>query len=133
MAHTLDSHNASLSEGGGLAVVVRDFPETSHWTRDNTDFLRLMQQSEARLRLARPPSHGAAARRTGGRKWWERPHILAADAPRGRGRLFMPLFILLPCLWGRSHHHRDPFGKDELQETRTLVVLLNLALTAAGL
>ena len=44
----------------------------------------------------------------------------------------MPLFILLPCLWGRSHHG-DPFGKDELQETRTLVVLLNLALTAAGL
>ena len=26
MVHTLDNHNASLSEGGALAAVVRDFP-----------------------------------------------------------------------------------------------------------
>ena len=49
-----------------LAVVVGNFPETLHQTRDNTDFPRLMGQSEARLRLARPPSPDAAARRTRG-------------------------------------------------------------------
>ena len=44
-----------------LAVVVGDFPETPHQTRDNMDFPCLMRQSEARLRLACPP----LARRNG--------------------------------------------------------------------
>jgi hypothetical protein len=52
MVHTLDNANASLSEGGALSVVVWDFSETPHRTRDNTDFPRLVRQSEARLRLA---------------------------------------------------------------------------------
>ena len=55
MVHTLDNHNASLSEGGALAGVVRDFPEPPHQKWDNTDFPRLMRQSKVRLRLVRSP------------------------------------------------------------------------------
>ena len=50
--HDFDTHNAFLSEGGALAVVVREFPETPQGTRDNTKFPRLLRQSEARLCLA---------------------------------------------------------------------------------
>ena len=49
-----------------LAVVVEDFPEMLQQTRDNTDVPRPLRKSEARLRLARPPSPGATARRTRG-------------------------------------------------------------------
>jgi hypothetical protein len=101
MVHTLNNHNVSLSEGGAPPVVVRGSPETPHQTRDNTDLSRLMRQSEARLRLARPPSPGAAARPTReGAGGGSDPAFLTADVPRGRGRLFMPSFILFPCLWG---------------------------------
>ena len=60
---TLLTTTTLLSEGVVLAVVVRDFHETPHQKRDNTDCPRLMRQSEARLRLARSPSPGAVARR----------------------------------------------------------------------
>ena len=101
MAHTLDSHNDSLSEGGALAVVVRDFPETSHWTRDNTDFPRLMQQSEARLCLARPFSPGAAARRTrGAGSGGSDPRFFGAGAAPGRGRWCTPKSTTSPPLVG---------------------------------
>ena len=49
-----DTHNAFLSEGGALAVVVGDFHETPHQTGDNTDFPRPTRDREARLRLACP-------------------------------------------------------------------------------
>ena len=49
------THNASLSEGGARAVVVRDFPESSHQTRDNTESPRRLRPSEARLGLACRP------------------------------------------------------------------------------
>ncbi len=49
MVHAFDNHNASLSEGSALAVVVRDFHETPHQTRNDKHFARLMRQSEARL------------------------------------------------------------------------------------
>ena len=62
VAHTHDNHNASLSEGGALAAVVSVLPGKPYWKRVGTDSPRLMRQSEARLRLARPPSPGAAAR-----------------------------------------------------------------------
>ena len=39
--HDFDSHNASLSEGGALAVVVGDFHETPHQTR-TTRFSRVL-------------------------------------------------------------------------------------------
>ena len=52
--HYSDIHNASLSEGGALAVVVWDFPETPHGTRNHTDFPHPMRQSNARLRLSCP-------------------------------------------------------------------------------
>ena len=46
-----------------LPVVVGDFHETAHQTRDNTDFPRPLREGEARLRLACPPSPGAPTRR----------------------------------------------------------------------
>ena len=54
VAHFSATHNATLSEGGVLAVVVRDFPETPHQTRDNTAFPPPMRQGEARLRFGCP-------------------------------------------------------------------------------
>ena len=59
--HDFDTHNAFLSEGGALAVVVGDFHETPHQMQDNTDFPRPLRKSEARLRLACLP----LARRNG--------------------------------------------------------------------
>ena len=66
MAHFFNHPNAFLSEGEVLPVVVDDFPETPHQTRDNTDFPRRLRKSEAGPRLAFPPSPGVTARRTGG-------------------------------------------------------------------
>ena len=64
--HDFDHHNASLSEGGALAVGVRVFSETPHGTQDNTDFPRPMRKSDARLRLACPPSPVAPHERGAG-------------------------------------------------------------------
>lgn len=55
-----DRHNASLSEDGVLAVVVRRFHEKPHGTQDDTAFPRLMRHAVARLRLARPLARRAA-------------------------------------------------------------------------
>ena len=46
--HEFNDCNASLSEGGALAVVVESFSETPHWKRDNTDFRRPLRPTEAR-------------------------------------------------------------------------------------
>ena len=74
MVRTFDNPNASLSEGKALAIVVWDFPEAPHQTRDNTDFPRLMGQSEERLRLAcLPPARRNGAPHQRGSWWWERP------------------------------------------------------------
>ena len=132
MVHTSDNQNAFLSEGGALAVVVGDVHETPHQTRDNTDFPRLMRPSEARLRLAGPPPariSGAPPERGAG--GGSAPRFLAADAPRGRDRLFMPVFVLFPAPGGRSHH-RDPFGKAQMR-IWSQVIAVNLTLTAVGL
>ena len=64
--HDFDTHNAFLSEGGALAGVVGDFHETPHQKWDNTDFSRLMRQSEARLRNGVRAAPGVTARRTRG-------------------------------------------------------------------
>jgi len=46
--------------------VVWDFPETAHQTRNDNHFPRPLRRSEARPRLACPPSLGVTARRTRG-------------------------------------------------------------------
>ena len=72
--HEFNDHNASLSEGEALAVVVERFSETPHRKRDNTDFPRPLRPSEARLRLACPPPAGCGGAPHGeGCWWWERP------------------------------------------------------------
>ena len=82
MGHLSRTCNALLSEGGALAVVVWDFHETAHQTRDNTDFPRLLRQGEAMLRLACPPlarRNGAPRERGAGGE--SDPPIIGADAP----------------------------------------------------
>ena len=108
------THNASLSEGGALAVVVGDFPETPHRRRDNTDFPRLMRQREARLHLACPPlarRNGAPHERDAGGE--SDPTLFAAGAPRGRARVEARVETrtapLCPPLRGGRSHHRDPW------------------------
>ena len=44
VVHALDHHNASLSEGGALAVVVQAVPGNPHWTRVGTDSPRRLRQ-----------------------------------------------------------------------------------------
>ena len=56
MVYTLGNRNASLSEGGALAVVVGDFDETPHQKRYNTDCPHLMRLSKARFASPVPPS-----------------------------------------------------------------------------
>ena len=70
-----------------LPLVVWDFPETPHQTRDNTDSPRLMRQSEARLRLACPRlarRNGAPHERGAGGE--SDPPFLTAGAAPGRGK-----------------------------------------------
>ena len=66
--HDFHTHNAFLSEGGVLAVVVGDFTETPHQTRDNKDFPRRLRQALRGCAPRVPPSPVAAARRTRGEK-----------------------------------------------------------------
>ena len=47
--------NTFLSEGGALAVVVQDIPQTPHWTRYNRVVAPPMRQGDATLRLACSP------------------------------------------------------------------------------
>ena len=54
MGHIFDRHNAFLSEGRALAVVVRDASETPHQARDKTDFPHPLRKSETKVRLACP-------------------------------------------------------------------------------
>ncbi len=115
--HEFNDHNASLSEGEALAVVVERFSETPHRKRDNTDFPRPLRPSEARLRLGWPPPAGcgdvAQERGAGG---GSDPGLFAADAPREGARPDRPPDTLPPSFRGRSHHsdpwregHRAPF------------------------
>ena len=82
MVHFLGNHNASLSAGGALTVVVRGIPETRHQTRDNTDFPRPLRPIEARLRLAcYPPARRGGAPHERGAGGESDPPFLSADAP----------------------------------------------------
>ena len=74
-----------FSEGGALAVVVRDFSETPHGTRDNTDFPCPMRKSEARRRLACPPlaRRDGAPHERGAGGGSDPPFLTARAAPGG--------------------------------------------------
>ena len=107
------THNASLSEGKALAVVVWDFRETPHRRRDNTDFPRQMRKSEARLHLACPPSPGATARRTGAMLVVRATPQILPLVRHGGGHGWKPGWkpgrTPLPPLRGGRSHHSDPW------------------------
>ena len=110
--HVFDNHNASLSEGGALAVVVRDFSETPHGTRDNRDFPRPIRDREARRRLACPP----LARRDGapherGAGGGSDPPFLTAGAASGRVSRFTSQFTVNPPLGGVAPSTVIPAGR----------------------
>ena len=112
MGHFFDRHNASLTEGGALAVVVGDFPETPHQTRDSTDFPRALRKSEARLRLACPPP----SRRSGVAHWrgaggGSDPPFLTAGAASGRVSRFTSQFTVNPPLGGVAPSTVIPAGR----------------------
>ena len=127
MGHIFDRHNAFLSEGRVLAIVVGEFPETPHQARDETDFPRPLRESEARLRPAGPPParrNGAPHERGAG---GESDLIFAADTPPGRGKWATLKATIYPPLRGVALTTVVPSGKAEELKTRTWVVLLNLA------
>ena len=118
MAHFSGTHNAFLSEGGALAFVVMEVPETPHQTRDDTDFPRRLRKGEARLRLACPPlarRNGAPHERGAGGES-DPPHF-GADAPPEGNRWSTPRPTYSPPVRGGRSHHRDPFGKVEMLKT----------------
>ena len=110
--HVFRNHNASLSEGGALPVVVQGFSETPHGTRGATDFPHPMRQSVARLPLACAPSPGASARRTtGGDGGGSDPHFLDAGAPPGRGSWCARKFTPSPSPLGVAPSTVIPAGR----------------------
>ena len=71
---------------GFLAVVVLDFPETLHQTRDNTDCPRPLRSGDARPRLAcPPPARRAGAPHERGGWWRERPRLFRRWCATGEG------------------------------------------------
>ena len=136
--HDFDTYNAFLSEGGALAVVEGDFHETSHRTRDNTDFPRPLRNSEARLCLAVPLPPGVTPRRTRGVLVVRAtPHLFAAGAPSGAGTggspggNFTGVTPLPPLAEEVALTTVIPGGKAQMK-TWSQVILINLALTAVG-
>ena len=59
MAHALDHHNASLSEGDPLAAVVGALPGKPYWKRVGTDSPRRLLQPWRGGARRGPASHGA--------------------------------------------------------------------------
>ena len=109
MAHTLDNHNDSFSEGGALAAVVSVLPGKPYWKRVGTDSPGLMRPSEASLRLAHPPSPGAAARRARGVLVVGATPIFWPLMRHGAGAGYSCLYSsFFPALGGRFLH-RDPW------------------------
>ena len=111
MVHFSGNHNASLSEGAPLAVVVRDFPETPHGTRDNTDFRVPCEKAMRGFASRVPLPPGATARRTRG------VLVEGATPPfsplvRHRGGVNGPPFgpPFTPPLRGGRSVHSDPCG-----------------------
>ena len=105
--HVFDNHNAFLSEGGALGVVIRDFSETPHGTRNNKHFLRPMREREARLRLACPPPRSARRRAAREGCWWRgRPFLTAGAAPGGVAVSLHSSRLTRP-IEGRSLHQRS--------------------------
>ena len=118
MGHFSRTHNAFISEGGALPVVVPGIPETPHQARGNTDIPDPLRKSEARLRLACPPpawrNGGPYGRDEGGES---APPFFGADAPPGEGKWATPRATTYTPVRGGRSHHSDPYGKVEMLKT----------------
>ena len=120
IVHTSDNQNAFLSEGGGTRRCGwrRSRNATSEAGQHGFPASDATMDSEAAPRLWPPrPARRRAAREgvlvVGATLY----HFLAADAPRGGGRLFMPLFILVPCLLGVAPTTVIPGGKASARQS----------------
>ena len=72
--HDFNDHNASLSEGEALAVVVEPFSETPHWKRGQHGLLASLATNRSVTAPRVSPSRGLRRRGAGeGCWWWERP------------------------------------------------------------
>ena len=133
MARAFNHHDAFISEGDPLPVVVKDFLPTPHWTRDKTDFPPPMRQGEARLRIACPPlvrRNGAHYERGAG--GGSDPTFFVAGASPARVKRRVQWRAINPPLGGVAPSTVIPGGKAERLKTRTRVVLLNLACPEQG-
>ena len=131
MGHFSGTHNAFLSEGGVLAVVVGDFPETPHQTGDDTYCPRPLRKSAVRRRPPLARRNGAPYGRGDGGE--SDPPFFGADAPPEEGKWATPKATPYPSSGRVALTTVIPGGKAEMLKTRTRVVLLNLALAGAGI
>jgi len=110
--HDFNDHNASLSEGGALAVVVESCSETRHWKRDSTDLPSFLRPTEARLCLACPLlARRRAAPHGRGAGGGSDPRLFAADAPREGARPDKPPDTLPTSFRGSLPPQRSLAGR----------------------
>ena len=112
MVHHFDKHDASLSEGGVCAVMVPDFPEMPHQTRNGKHFPRAQLQCEARLGLAcSPPARRVGAPHERGAGGGSDPRFLTAGAASGGGKVLTPASTITPALRGVAPSTVIPTGR----------------------
>ena len=122
VVHSFDTTTLHSQRAQPLPAVVGALPGKPYWTRVGTDSPRPLRQAW-RGGAGRVPASPGAPHETGDGGGSHRGG--GAGAPVGSHHLPSPL-------GGRSLHS-DPCGKAEMLKTWTRVVLLNLALIAAGL
>jgi len=109
VAHFSGTHNAFLSEGEALTVVVGALPGKPYWKGVGADSPRRLRKGEARLRFACSPlarRNGAPHERGAGGE--SDPTLFCAGAPPGRIKGDRENDTLSLPFLGRSHHS-DPW------------------------
>ena len=131
MVHDFDNYKYALSEGAALAIVVQAVPGNPH----GTGVSRVLNNTGKRdCPRRRPPLARRRSRRTrgGGSGGSAPPFLTSAAAPASVHRRTRWRTVNTPRR-GVAPSTVIPGGKAEMLKAWTRVVLLNLALTAAGL